>query len=257
MQCIRTNKSFAFALLAMLVVALLAGCSTAPKQEGPVVAAELPVSEYVDPNVEYVVQEVYDPWEGFNRSMYKFNYQFDRFVFLPAVRSYKFITPDLLETGVHNFFLNVGEITNFMNAVLQAKPKSSGVTLSRFVINTTIGIGGLFDPATAMGLERRPEDFGQTLGRWGAGDGPYLVLPIFGPSNLRDTTGLLADSLAFAAIDPFNFDDNSDLEIPYYLLKALDTRAHVPFEYYDTGSPFEYEYVRFLINQKRKFDIEK
>lgn len=92
---------------------------------------------------------------------------------------------------------------------------------------------------------------------WGAGDGPYLILPIFGPSNLRDSTGLLADSIAFTAIDPFNFDDNSDLEVPYYLLKAQDTRGHVPFEYYGTGSPFEYEFVRFLITQKRQFDIEK
>ncbi|MCO6412228.1 MAG: VacJ family lipoprotein [Thiogranum sp.] len=242
----------------MMLVALLAGCSTAPKLEGPVVPAELPAAEYIDPDVIYAVQEVYDPWEGFNRRVYKFNYRFDRYLFLPAVRAYKFVTPDFVEDGVHNFFMNVSEITNFINSVLQARPKSAGITLSRFAINSTVGILGLFDPATRWGIERLPEDFGQTLGRWGVGNGPYLVLPIFGPSNLRDTTGLFTDSaVLYTALDPFNFDEHPDREAVYYLFKGLDTRSHVPFEYYDTGSPFEYEYVRFLVTKKREFDIEK
>lgn len=258
MKNTKIGKGFVSGLWAIVFIALLAGCSTAPKQEGTVVPAKRPASKYVDPNVTYIVQETYDPWEGFNRSMYKFNYHFDRLLFMPAVNAYRFVTPDVLQTGVHNFFMNVTEITSFINSILQAKPKSAGITLSRFTINTTIGILGLFDHATTMGLEPRREDFGQTLGHWGVGAGPYVVLPILGPSNLRDTVGLTLDNyVLYETIDPFNFDDHPDRELIYYLMRAIDIRSNVHFSYYETGSPFEYEYVRFMYSEKRKFDIEK
>jgi len=116
------------------------------------------------------------------------------------VELYAFFRPDCDEDGVSNFFNNVREIKNFYNSVLQLQGKSSVDTVARFGINTTIGIVGVWDPATRMGIERHPEDFGQTLGHWGVGNGPFVVWPLFGPSNLRDTTGLIADAIAMNKI---------------------------------------------------------
>ena len=133
---------------------------------------------------------------------------FDQQAFLPLVGVYEFFLPDVAQAGVSNFFKNLREITNFMNSVLQFKGTKAATTLGRVVVNTTIGVGGLIDVASGLeGMERVNEDFGQTLGHWGVGEGPYLVLPILGPSNLRDTTGLIADGMTMAAIDPLNFDD--------------------------------------------------
>jgi phospholipid-binding lipoprotein MlaA len=127
-------------------------------------------------------------------------------------------------------------------------------------VNTTIGIGGLFDPATKMNIPRQNEDFGQTLGYYGMGAGPYLVLPIFGPSSLRDTVGLIGDSAARSAmigwIDPLeNAQDEDLIYAGIYGLEAIDTRHSQSFRYYEGGSPFEYEFIRFLYLQKRKLDI--
>jgi phospholipid-binding lipoprotein MlaA len=108
-----------------------------------------------------------------------------------------------------------------------------------------------------MDLIEWEEDFGQTLGHWGVGDGPFLVLPILGPSNLRDTTGLVADGLMFSAIDPLNFDSNDDLEVPFYVLQAIDARHRTAFRYYETGSAFEYELVRLLYGKYRELQIAK
>ena len=138
--------------------------------------------------------EVADPWEGFNRSMYRFNFYFDKYLFLPVVNGYEFITPTFVQERISSFFNNIGEVRNLTNSLFQLKGTESVTTLGRFVTNSTIGLGGLFDPATSFGLERHNEDFGKTLGYWGAGSGPYLVLPIFGPSSLRDTGGLVVDS---------------------------------------------------------------
>ena len=125
------------------------------------------------------------------------------------------------------------------------------------MINSTVGIGGLWDPASSWNLQRQDEDFGQTLGHYGVGNGPYVVLPVLGPSNLRDTTGLVADAAAFSAVDPINFDHNEDLAIPYQVGQAIDTRHRQPFRYYKSGSPFEYELVRLLYTEKRKLQIAK
>ena len=243
-------------LLIALSLAWLAGCATAPEQTEPEVPPMHPVEDVVRPDVNYVV-DVYDPWGPMNRRIYNFNTQFDRYVFLPVVSGYEFIMPDVAQDGVSNFFSNLGEITNFTNSVLQLKPQAAATAFSRFVWNTTVGVLGLWDPATKMGIHEWEEDFGQTLGHWGVGDGPFLVLPFVGPSNLRDTTGLVADSLVFSAIDPLNFDSNDDLEIPFYLLRAIDARHRIAFRYYETGSPFEYEMVRLLYGKFREIQIAK
>ncbi|MBL0713959.1 MAG: VacJ family lipoprotein [Desulfosarcina sp.] len=123
----------------------------------------------------------YDPWEGFNRGMYKFNYGFDKYFFLPVTRGYEFITPAVARKGVTNFFSNLYEITNFINNLLQGKAEGCVNSVFRFAFNSTLGIGGVMDPATEMGFPQWKEDFGQTLGVWGVGPGPYLVLPVLGP----------------------------------------------------------------------------
>ena len=138
-----------------------------------------------------------------------------------------------------------------------------GKTTRRIVINTTIGIGGLFDPATAyFGIHRQDEDFGQTLGFYGVGHGPYLVLPVFGPSNLRDTTGLVVDSVVYSVminelVDQADMQTGEEDKLKWGLtvLSAIDTRHRTPFRYYGTGSPFEYDLVRMLYTKQREFLI--
>ncbi len=198
-----TNKTLRLILLALTLLSVLfaSGCSMTPKQtanlEPPLHKAE----DFIKESVVYPV-DVYDPIEGFNRRAYTFNYYFDKFLYLPVVNTYEFITPNYVEDRVSSFVDNVYEFSNFTNNLLQFKIKRTGITLARFVVNTTVGIAGLWDPATHWGMPRQTEDFGQTLGHYGVGHGPYIVLPIFGPSNLRDTTGLITDAVAFNALGP-------------------------------------------------------
>jgi phospholipid-binding lipoprotein MlaA len=201
-----------------------------------------------------------DPLEGFNRQMFRFNAQFDRWVFLPAVNGYRFVMPDVAEKGVSNFFDNLLEIRNFSNNALQGKGKDTLVTGGRFLVNSTLGIAGLFDPATKMGLLRREEDFGQTLGFWGVGAGPYLVLPLLGPSGLRDAGGLAVDYAVGYSADVLDVNGDGDKaaeRVGLNLLNAVDTRANTAFRYYETGSPFEYVLVRYAYTRMREIQVER
>ena len=135
-----------------------------------------------------------DPIEGFNRAIFKFNDKLDQWVLEPVAKGWNFVIPSGLQESIDHFFDNVHFPIDFVNSVLQAKPKRAGIVLGRFTMNTVFGVGGLFDPAEAAGLKPVHEDFGQTLGRWGVGGGPYLVLPFLGPSNIRDGIGLGVDS---------------------------------------------------------------
>ena len=132
--------------------------------------------------------------------MYYFNAKADEYVLLPVVSGYKAITPDPVERGVSNFFSNLGELPTLANALLQLKFEVALTTFSRFTLNSTIGLAGLFDVASSMGIPEQNEDFGQTLGYWGVGSGPYLVLPLLGPSSMRDAAGLGLDTLAIQRI---------------------------------------------------------
>ena len=239
---------FAFVLLALV---LIAGCA-ASRPEGK---AKYSLNDFEKPGAARPL-EVSDPIAPANKELYRFNYYFDRYLFLPVVNGYEFVMPNYAEKRVSNFLDNIGEFGNFTNATLQLKPKSAGITLSRFLINSTVGIAGLWDPASSWDLKRQDEDFGQTLGRYGVGNGPYLVLPVLGPSNARDTTGLVADAAAFSAVDPLNFEHN-DLGPVYQGVGAIDARHRQPFRYYKSGSPFEYELVRLLYTEKRKLQIAK
>jgi len=131
-----------------------------------------------------------------NRGIFRFNEGADRWVIEPIAKGMDFIIPDPAERSIKKFFVNSMIPIHFTNALLQFKPVAAFEDLARFVVNTTIGVAGFFDPATHFGLEAHREDFGQTLGYWGVPPGPYLVLPVLGPSNPRETVGLVADSAA-------------------------------------------------------------
>ncbi len=155
--------------VAMLVCAALQGCAGAPNAHPR------------------------DPWEPFNRQVSSFNEGVDEAVVKPVATAYQHVTPELVRTGVSNFFGNLSDVWSLVNNVLQLKPRESVETLFRVGVNTTIGLAGLIDVATELRLEKHREDFGQTLGYWGVPTGPYLVLPLLGPSTLRDAAALPVD----------------------------------------------------------------
>jgi phospholipid-binding lipoprotein MlaA len=196
----------------------------------------------------------YDPWERFNRFSYRFNARFDEAIFLPVSNGYRRV-PSPIRAGVHNFFSNLSEVDSVANYLLQARFLSGAKSFGRFVINSTIGIGGLFDVATRLKLPNPPTGFSETLSTWGAPPGPFLVVPILGPSTLRDGVGYLGDYGLEYGVNLF------DLYRGYQsyalgTLNAVDTRSNIGFRYYATGSPFEYEVIRFLYVRKRLIEDE-
>jgi phospholipid-binding lipoprotein MlaA len=250
---INAVKSILFTVL----VLILSGCAA----RRAILPGELPpmhtLSEFSD---DENVSRTRDPWEGFNRSMYKFNYEVDRFVLLPVVAGYETAVPRFARTGVSNFFANLREVRTLYNSILQAKGKKSLVTLGRFLTNSTIGIGGLFDPATAFGMRQEHEDFDRTLETWGVGTGPYVVLPILGPNTARSAGGLAVDGgvrWAIAnAIDPFGgTGSGAEIETGTTALETVDLRYRESFRYYDSDYPFEYYMVRYLFSQERELKI--
>lgn len=199
--------------------------------------------------------EVYDPFEPLNRRVYYFNYQFDKYVFLPTVRFYKTVTPKPIRTGVKNFFENTDYISVTSNSLLQFKIGKAMRAIGRFTINTALGFGGLVDVASSLGMPKPYEDFGLTLAHYGIGKGPYLVLPILGPSFVRDAFGKGVDTFGRGAI--YRASDLDELNsVGVTTVSAVNTRANVQFEYYQTGSPFEYEYMRFLFFKYRELQNE-
>jgi len=211
----------------------------------------------------FAVMDVYDPWEPLNRNIYSFNAAFDDYVMLPATDVYTTVIPSPARTGVKNVIRNLNEVGVLTNCLLQGKMKKSAITTGRFLINSTFGVGGLFDLASNNPkLRRQEEDFGQTLGFWGVGNGPYFVMPFFGPSNLRDTVGFGGDFMLLwwemkTVYRTLGINDNWNWTIGELVIRALNMRANIPFRYHQTGSPFEYELVRFVYTKKRELDIRK
>jgi len=138
-----------------------------------------------------------------------------------------------------------------------SKLRACGISFGRLLVNSTTGIAGLWDPATTLGLPRQPEDFGQTLGHYGVGHGPYLVLPLLGPSNLRDTGGFVIDTTAYSLLGPPVWLDNAAADNGLTTVRAVDQRHRQPFRYHASGSPFEYEMVRYLYTKKRELEIAR
>jgi phospholipid-binding lipoprotein MlaA len=192
--------------------------------------------------------DTYDPWERLNRFTYRFNARFDENVFLPVADEYRKI-PGPIRSGVHNFFSNLAEVPTVVNDALQLQVISGASSLGRFVINSTVGIAGLFDIATKFHLSKAPTTFGVTLSRWGVHPGPYVVLPLLGPSTLREGLGFLGD---YGITYGINVADlyRGNQAYASGVVNAVDTRANVNFRYYATGSPFEYETIRFLYMRK-------
>ncbi len=256
-KIITMNNAFTRLMLVLLTVLTMTACSTVPEVEGDAPeAAYFDSTKIVAADEHYLSDDVYDPWEGFNRSMYRFNYRADRYVILPVVDGYKYVTPEVMQDGIHNFFENIREIRTFINSVLQLEFTKSYQTAGRFATNTTVGLLGFMDAATYFGIPKHQEDFGQTMGYWGMGSGPYLVLPLLGPSTLRDGVGIGVDTLVMNAIRD-ELEMKWEEELALDVMNAIDTRANVSFRYYETGSPFEYEMVRKLWTTKRQLDIEK
>jgi phospholipid-binding lipoprotein MlaA len=240
--------------IALSVVILISACSSVPQLEDNVEEPRVILSAGYEKKA--VVNQYADPWEGFNRRMYYFNAKADEHLLLPAVAVYKAITPNFIEKGISNFFSNIGEFPVFINSLLQAKPGVAAETLSRFVVNSTVGVFGLFDVATPIGLDEQNEDFGQTLGVWGVNSGPYIVLPLMGPSSLRDVAGATIDMIALqAAADELGLQGKD--EKFFSLLRGIDARAKLPFRYYASGSAFEYERLKVLYMKYREIQIAR
>jgi phospholipid-binding lipoprotein MlaA len=196
----------------------------------------------------------YDPWERVNRFTYRFNARFDEAVFLPVSNAYRRV-PSPIRSGVHNFFGNLSEVDSMINYALQWRLNLGVRSLGRFVINSTIGIGGLFDVAGKLKLPGAPTGLSTTLAGWGMHPGPYLVIPLLGPSTLRDGLGYLGDYGTSYAIDVAGL-YRGNVSWALGTVNAVDQRSNVNFRYYSTGSPFEYENIRFLYVRKRLIEDE-
>lgn len=194
--------------LLLLAVSGLGGCATTSPAGTPVATASPAASTA-------------DPWENWNRKVYAFNDAIDVAVLKPVAETYRKVLPELVRTGIGNVFGNISDVWSAVNNLLQGKVQYSLEMGMRVATNTLFGLGGLLDPASEMGLKRRYEDFGQTLGHWGVGAGPYVVLPLLGPSTLRDTSALLLDRQASAA----SLTTNSNASLSITTLEVVQLRA--------------------------------
>ncbi len=203
-------------------------------------------------STQYVANER-DPWQGFNRTMYGFNDGLDRALLKPAAKGYKAIAPDFVETGVCNFFDNLDDVSVAVNNLLQGKVSNSFSDIGRLVVNSTIGILGLFDVASPMGLTKHDEDFGQTLGVWGMDSGPYIMWPIFGPSTLRDSPSLVVDKVL---LNPLTYVEIKTGErIAVVALDVVSVRAELLSleETVDEISTDRYTFIREAYLDRREF----
>ncbi|AWW43842.1 MlaA family lipoprotein [Polynucleobacter paneuropaeus] len=197
-----------------------------------------------------------DPWEPFNRSVFEFNEGLDKYVLKPVVSGYRFVLPEFIREGIYNFFSNYNDIYTALNNLLQGKPDYAFNDLMRVVVNTTMGLGGLIDLATPGGLEKHKEDFGQTFGVWGIPSGPYVVLPFFGPSSVRDTFGTVAD---LETDYLFKYIPNVGLRNSLTGLRVVNARN----TYYEAGDLLDgaaidkYSFLRDAYIQRRKYQINE
>jgi phospholipid-binding lipoprotein MlaA len=191
-----------------------------------------------------------DPLEPMNRAIYSFNDSVDNALFKPVAEGYRAVLPQFARTGVSNFFSNINDVLVALNNLLQGKVLNAVSDVGRVVINSTIGIAGFLDVATHFGLEKHNEDFGQTLGRWGVGDGPYLVLPFLGPSNLRDAVSRAVDFRT----DPLTYVRSMRLRNSFWGTRALNDRANLldASKILETAALDPYEFTRDAYIQRRR-----
>lgn len=196
---------------------------------------------------------VYDPWERWNRQVHRFNNAVDRAIATPLARAYVTVVPRPVRLGVGNFFNNLGQPVSALNALLQGRPGQAGQALARFLLNSTLGIGGVFDPASDAGIPYRSEDFGQTLGVWGWRNSRYVELPLFGPRTLRDTVGLVGD----APLSPIRQIEDDQTRIFLQGLQLVDLRAQLfVVDAMRVGATDDYALVRDAWLQRRNYQIQ-
>ncbi|MEP6908463.1 MAG: VacJ family lipoprotein [Pseudoxanthomonas sp.] len=194
----------------------------------------------------------YDPWEKFNRGVHRFNNAVDRTIARPLAQGYVKVVPRPIRLGVGNFFSNLGEPITALNSLLQGKPLQAGQSLGRFLVNSTLGIGGIFDPATDAKLPRKNEDFGQTLGVWGWKRSRYVELPLFGPRTIRDVFGLLGD----APLSPIRQVEDDKTRFFLQGLQLVDVRAQLlSIDALREGAVDEYALFRDSWLQRRNYQI--
>lgn len=210
---------------AALAVALLQGCATGPSANPA------------------------DPLEPFNRAMFSFNEGLDRTVLKPVATAYRDVTPQPVRTGVTNFFGNISDVWAMVNNLLQGKGEAAADSFFRVSTNTVWGLGGIFDVASEMRIPKHSEDFGQTLGVWGVGSGPYLVLPLLGPSSVRDTAGLVVDYQLDAVSQASNVRVRNSLTT----LRVVNVRANLlgAGDVLDQAALDKYSFTRDVYQQRR------
>jgi phospholipid-binding lipoprotein MlaA len=211
--------------LAFAATSLIAGCATGPDRKPG------------------------DPLEPMNRAVFNFNDGVDRYVAVPVAKGYQKVTPQPLRTAVSNFFSNLGDLSNAANALLQLKITDATEDIVRFAFNSTFGLGGLLDWATPAGLPKHHQDFGLTLGHWGIPSGPYLVLPLFGPSTVRDSMGLVVD----VKFNPLNYMEPA-LRNPLYVLQFVSVRSDLlgATDLLQQAALDKYSFVRDAYTQQRR-----
>jgi phospholipid-binding lipoprotein MlaA len=212
-----------------LAILLSAGCATIPPDAG---------------------KNPTDPWEVYNRHMFAFNEGADQYVVKPVAEGYVKVVPEPVRDCVSNIFRNIGDIGNALNNLLQGKPADASSDICRVAINTTVGVLGCFDVATKVGLPRSNEDFGQTLGKWGIESGPYFVLPLFGPSSVRDAFGRAADIW----FDVASYVHGDAWLIAAQTLRLIDTRAGLlqASQLLESVALDKYQFVRDGYLQRRR-----
>lgn len=194
----------------------------------------------------------YDPWEKLNRKVHHFNNVVDRRIATPLAHFYVDVVPRPVRLGVSNFFLNLGQPVNALNALLQGRPKDAGESLGRFLLNTTLGLGGILDPATDAKLPYHNEDFGQTLGKWGWKRSRYVELPLFGPRTVRDVFGLMGD----APLSPIRQVGDDPTRVFLQGLQLVDVRTQLfAVDGMREGAVDDYALMRDAWLQRRKYQI--
>lgn len=194
-----------------------------------------------------------DPLEGFNRAVFKFNDGLDKVALKPAAKAYKAVLPSFVQTGVSNFFGNISDLWTGFNQVLQGKGSEGANDFTRVVINSTVGVVGLFDVASKTGLPKHQEDFGQTLGKWGVAPGPYIMLPLFGPSTMRDTVALPVDWEG----DLWSYKDPTDVRNIGTVIRVIDKRAQLldSSNLLEEASLDRYQFLRDGYLQQRRSKV--
>jgi phospholipid-binding lipoprotein MlaA len=229
--------------------------ASAAEQDFAAIYGDDPYNPVADPTLPDAVQaqRAYDPWEPFNRKVHSFNNAVDRAIARPLARAYVEVIPRPVRLGVSNFFDNLGQPLTMVNQLLQGRPGEAGQTFARFILNSTLGIGGIFDPASDAGLPRRREDFGQTLGVWGWRTSRYVELPFFGPRTVRDTFGLAGDM----PLSPVRQVDDDKTRFFLQGLNLVDTRAQLlSLDSLRQDAADDYALVRDSWMARRAYQIE-